>query len=52
MACVTDGEKVERGQKIAESADGLSLPQYASISGTVSLYEGKKIVIDKVNNYV
>ena len=52
VACVTDGEKVERGQKIAESADGLSLPQYASISGTVSLYEGKKIVIDKVNNYV
>ncbi len=49
---VTDGERVERGQKIAESGAGLSLPQYASISGTVSLYEGKKIVIDKVNNNV
>ena len=52
VACVTDGERVERGQKIAESAVGLSLPQYASISGVVSLYEGKKIVIDKVNNNV
>ena len=52
VPCVVDGEHVERGQKIADSAAGLSLPQYASISGTVSLYEGKKIVIDKVNNYV
>lgn len=49
VACVADGDRVERGDKIAESADGLSLPQYASISGRVTLDEGVKIIIDKVN---
>lgn len=48
VACVQDGDRVERGDKIAESADGLSLPQYASISGLVTL-AGEKIIIDKVN---
>lgn len=46
---VSDGDRVERGDKIAESADGLSLPQYASVSGVVTLCEGSKIIIDRVN---
>ncbi len=52
IATVTDGEYVERGEKIADSAEGLSLPQYASVSGRVTLVEGTKIIIDKVNNNV
>ena len=48
-AIVADGQKVERGDKIAESADGLSLPQYASVSGYATVCEGEKIIIDKVN---
>ena len=49
---VQDGDKVERGDKIAESGDGLSLPLYAPISGYVTLQNGEKIIIDKVNNNV
>ncbi|MBQ8659024.1 MAG: 4Fe-4S dicluster domain-containing protein [Clostridia bacterium] len=49
---VKDGDLVERGDKIAESAAGLSLPQYASLSGRITLDEGNKIIIDKVNNNV
>ena len=49
VAIVKDGDWVERGDKIAESADGLSLPQYASISGRVMIDEANKIIIDKVN---
>jgi Na+-translocating ferredoxin:NAD+ oxidoreductase RnfC subunit len=45
---VSDGDEVQRGDKIAACGDGLSLPQYASISGKVTLCEGK-IIIDKVN---
>ncbi len=52
VALVHDGDYVERGDKIAESAEGLSLPQYASISGRVTMVEGTKIIIDKVNNNV
>lgn len=48
-AIVSDGDRVERGDKIAESADGLSVPQYASVSGVVTLCEDVKIIIDKVN---
>ncbi|MBE5740588.1 MAG: NADH-quinone oxidoreductase subunit J [Clostridiales bacterium] len=46
---VTDGDIVNKGDKIAEAAEGLSLPQYAPISGRVTVYTGEKIVIDKVN---
>ena len=49
---VKDGDKVERGDKIAECGEGLSLPQYASISGYVTVENGVKIIIDKVNNNV
>ena len=48
VAIVEDGDFVQKGDKIAEAADGLSLPQYASISGRVTVFEGEKIVIDKV----
>ena len=44
---VLDGERVEVGAVIAQAAEGLSLPQHASISGTVTLGNGK-ITIDRV----
>ena len=49
VAIVKDGDEVQKGDKIAESGEGLSLPQYASISGKVLLVEGIKIMIEKVN---
>ena len=49
VAIVEDGDIVQKGDKIADSADGLSLPQYASISGKVTVFANEKIVIDKVN---
>ena len=49
IACVADGDVVQKGDKIAEAAEGLSLPQYASISGRVTVFDGEKIVIDKVS---
>jgi Na+-translocating ferredoxin:NAD+ oxidoreductase RnfC subunit len=48
VPCITDGATVNKGDKIADSADGLSLPQYASISGTAYVYD-KKIIIEKVD---
>lgn len=48
VPCVEDGANVQKGDKIAEAADGLSLPQYASIDGKVTVFNDK-IVIDKVN---
>ena len=47
VTIVRDGDRVEKGDKIAESADGLSLPQYASISGKVTVWGGKTIRIDR-----
>ena len=47
VAIVSDGDRVEKGDKIAESADGLSLPQYASISGKVTVWGGQTIRIDR-----
>ncbi len=41
---VSDGEYVEVGQKIAEAAEGLSLPQYATMSGKVNVYNDKIII--------
>ena len=49
VPCVKDGQFVNKGDKIAEAAEGLSLPQHASISGRVTVWDGVKIVIDKVN---
>ena len=47
LPCVTDGESVEKGDLIAQAADGLSLPQHATINGTVTLSNGK-IIIDRI----
>ena len=44
---VKDGDYVSEGEMIAEAADGLSLPQHASMSGKVTLGTDK-IIIDKV----
>lgn len=41
------GDTVVRGQRIAEAAPGLSVPQFASIDGRVCYVDGKKIVIEK-----
>ena len=48
VPCVEDGATVKKGDKIAESGDGLSLPQYATMDGRVTVYEGTKIIIDRV----
>ena len=49
VPCVADGDVVNVGDKIAEAAEGLSLPQYASIAGRVTVFDGEKIVIERVN---
>jgi Na+-translocating ferredoxin:NAD+ oxidoreductase RnfC subunit len=49
VPCVKDGDVVNAGDKIAEAAEGLSLPQYAPISGRVTVFDGEKIVIEKVS---
>ena len=43
---VKDGDAVKRGDVIAVAADGLSIPQHASIDGRVSV-EGRKIIIER-----
>ena len=47
VIAVKDGDIVEKGDLVASAADGLSLPQHASISGRISL-GNDKIIIDKV----
>ena len=47
VAAVSDGTFVNEGDLIAECAQGLSLPQYASISGVATVVNGK-IMIDRV----
>lgn len=46
VPCVADGDLVTAGDKIAQAAEGLSLPQFASISGRVSVYTDR-IIIEK-----
>ena len=46
IPCVADGDRVSVGDKIAQAAEGLSLPQYATISGVVSVYTDR-IIIEK-----
>ena len=48
---VSDGDFVSAGDEIAVAASGLSVPQHASISGTVTLADGK-IIIDRVREDV
>ena len=50
VPCVQDGDMINKGDKIAEAAEGLSLPQYAPISGRVTVFDGEKIVIEKVSD--
>ena len=47
LPTVKVGETVTRGQRIAEAAEGLSVPQFASIDGLVTFVDAKKIVIEK-----
>lgn len=44
---VKDGDTVSEGDLIAEGANGLSVPQHASVSGRVTLGKNK-IIIDRV----
>ena len=44
---IKDGDYVSEGEMIAMAADGLSLPQHASVSGRATL-GNDKIIIDKV----
>ncbi len=46
VPCVSDGDLVAAGDKIAQAAEGLSLPQYAPISGKISVYTDR-IIIEK-----
>lgn len=48
---VSDGDIVRDGQTVAKAADGLSVPAHASISGRVTLGDGK-IIIDRVREDV
>lgn len=49
VCIVNDGDEVKKGDKIADSAEGLSLPQYATIDGKVLVVDGVKIIIEKVD---
>ena len=49
VPCVADGDIVQKGDKIADAAEGLSLPQYAPIAGRVTVLQGLKIIVEKVN---
>ena len=48
VACVSVGDKVEKGQVIATPATGLSLPQHASITGRVSSVTKDDITIENI----
>ncbi len=47
VAVVSAGDKVERGQMIAEPGKGLSVAIHASISGTITDVNEKYVVIEK-----
>ena len=44
---VREGDRVKKGDVIAAAAAGLSLPQHASIDGTVTFADATKIIISK-----
>ena len=46
VPAVSVGDKVEAGQIIATCGAGLSVPQHASISGTVTAADASKIIIE------
>ena len=43
---VHEGDTVSRGDRIAEPGAGLSVPQYASISGCVTFADATKVIIE------
>ena len=45
---VSDGDIVRRGDIIAKAADGLSVPQHASLDGKITL-SGDRIIIDRID---
>lgn len=47
VPCVSVGRCVALGEKIADAADGLSLPQYASVKGTCVYVDKTKIIIER-----
>jgi Na+-translocating ferredoxin:NAD+ oxidoreductase RnfC subunit len=47
IPAVKVGDSVKIGDKIADAAEGLSLPQFAPISGKVSFVDGEKIIIEE-----
>lgn len=47
VPCVSEGDTVEAGDRIAESAQGLSLPQHASVAGTVHIKKDRILIIGK-----
>ena len=48
VPCVEKGQIVALGEKIADAADGLSLPQYASIAGVCRRVDSDKIIIERI----
>ena len=48
IPAVKVGDVVKRGDVVAEAAEGLSVPQHASIDGRVTFVDAKKIVIEKI----
>jgi Na+-translocating ferredoxin:NAD+ oxidoreductase RnfC subunit len=40
------GDAVKKGDKLAEAADGLSVPAYASVDGKVTYADREKVVIE------
>lgn len=46
VPCVEVGEAVTEGQMIAYAGNGLSVPQYASITGKVTFADEKRIIIE------
>ena len=46
IPCVAVGDKVEVGQMIATAGPGLSVPQYASITGSVTFVDENRIIIE------
>ena len=49
IPCVKPGDFVKYGDKIADAADGLSVPQHASIDGRIFVADSDKIIIEKQN---
>lgn len=46
VLAVKTGDTVRKGDVIATPAEGLSLPQHASIDGTVTFADAKKVIIE------